>query len=915
MVDDPTQPLSALPLLTDAERQQILFAWNDTHVAYPRTETLAHLFEAQVERTPGASAITFHDTSLSYQDLNAQANQFARYLQGQGIQSGARIALCHERSHELIVALLGILKAGGTYIPLDPAYPADRLAFMLADSQAAVLVTQQHLLERLPHTTNVICLDREWQTIKQESTENLPCLVNGEDPAYMLYTSGSTGTPKGVLGTHRAALNRFNWMWRTYPFAPGEVCCQKTTLSFVDSVWEIFGPLLQGIASVIIPDDIVKDPQQFVQILAAHSVTRIVLVPSLLRVLLDNESSLKERLPALKYWICSGEALPLELVRHFQQQLPTCVLLNLYGSSEVAADATCYEIKGNAERSCVPIGRPIDNTQIYLLDRHMQLVPVGVSGELYIGGDGLALGYFNRPELTAAKFVHHPFSVQPGNLLYKTGDWARYLPDGAIEYLGRLDHQVKVRGIRIELGEIESVLSQHPMVCEAVVIAREDVPGDQRLVAYVVLHDGKTSSNAELRPYLAVRLPAYMLPSTYVYLDALPLTPNGKVDRRALPVPAASREVVSATYVEPQSTVHHQLVQIWEELLNVRPIGIRDDFFALGGHSFLATRLMARIEQVCGKKLPLSILFEAATIEHLANVLQQIESQVATTRAPIIAVRAGGTKHPFFFLHGDWQGKALYCLKLAEALGEDQPFYILETYKYNDLKVLPSLKEVVAAHVAALRAIQPEGPYTLGGWCNGAFFAYEMAQQLHAAGQRVEKLVLMDPGSSSPFGRFLKKGICRVDDLLHLKQEEQLGWFLRLLHLYEYVRLWNDRKKQVALQLRVGSKEAAVEIEYAHPNFQSPLPSRENLRQNYLSIFNWWASSYEIEPYAGKIAVFWTKEDSEKRRSYWERILTAREDVEVYMVPGTHITSRTKYAESLAESLCDCLGKIGSASL
>lgn len=234
MVDDPTQPLSALPLLTDAERQQILFAWNDTHVAYPRTETLAHLFEAQVERTPGASAITFHDTSLSYQDLNAQANQFARYLQGQGIQSGARIALCHERSHELIVALLGILKAGGTYIPLDPAYPADRLAFMLADSQAAVLVTQQHLLERLPHTTNVICLDREWQTIKQESTENLPCLVNGEDPAYMLYTSGSTGTPKGVLGTHRAALNRFNWMWRTYPFAPGEVCCQKTTLSFVN---------------------------------------------------------------------------------------------------------------------------------------------------------------------------------------------------------------------------------------------------------------------------------------------------------------------------------------------------------------------------------------------------------------------------------------------------------------------------------------------------------------------------------------------------------------------------------------------------------------------------------------------------------------------------------------------------------
>jgi amino acid adenylation domain-containing protein len=954
MVNDPTQPLSALPLLTNAEQQQILFDWNNTQVAYPRTGTLAQLFEAQVERTPGASAVTFNATSLSYQDLNAQANQFARYLQGYGIQPGARIALCHERSHELIVALLGILKAGGTYIPLDPAYPSERLAFMLKDSQAEVLVTQQHLLERLPcagpasfpgdqgrgvtwrapaswqhdslaHgrtpgdaptlisrvspgeaealcTTTVICMDREWQTIKQENTENLPCLVNGEDPAYMLYTSGSTGTPKGVLGTHRAALNRFNWMWRTYPFAPGEVCCQKTTLSFVDSVWEIFGPLLQGVQTVIIPDGVVKDPQQFLQTLTTHSVTRIVLVPSLLRVLLDSATARKERVPALKYWICSGEALSLELVRRFQRQLPDCVLLNLYGSSEVAADATFHEIKGNTELSCVPIGRPIDNTQIYLLDRHMQLVPVGVPGELHIGGDGLALGYFKRPELTAAKFVQHPFSTQTAALLYKTGDWARYLPDGTIEYLGRLDHQVKIRGIRIELGEIESVLSQHPLVHEAVVIAREDVPGDQRLVAYVVLHAGKTTLHDELRHYLAERLPAYMVPSTSVYLDALPLTPNGKVDRRALPAPDALRENISAAYVEPQSTLHHQLVQIWEELLNVHPIGMRDDFFALGGHSFLATRLMARIEQVCGKKLPLSILFEGATIEHLANALQT-EIQIDSTRTPIIPIRASGTKQPFFFLHGDWQGKALYCLKLAEALGEEQPFYILETYKYNDLKALPSLKEVATAHVAAIRAIQPDGPYTLGGWCNGALFAYEMAQQLEAAGQRVEKLVLMDPGSSSPSGRFLKKVIRRIDDRLHLPQEAQLGWFLRLLHLYEYVRLWNDRKRQGALQLRVGSKGAAAEIEYAHPNFQSPLPSRENLRQNYLSIFNWWASSYEIEPYTGKIAVFWTKDDDAKRRKDWERILIGRKEVEVYFVPGTHVTSRTKYAESLAENL------------
>ncbi|MBV9713363.1 MAG: amino acid adenylation domain-containing protein, partial [Ktedonobacteraceae bacterium] len=465
MTVDPTRPLSTLPLLTNAEQQQILFDWNDTHAAYSRTATLPQLFEAQVKRTPHVQAITFNDASLSYRKLNKAANQFAHYLQERGIKPGARIALCYERSHELIIALLGILKAGGTYVPLDPAYPPERLAFMLTDSQANALVTQQHLLAHLPQLAsidNVICLDREWQTIRKGSSKNLGISGSGEDPAYMLYTSGSTGTPKGVLGTHRAAINRFNWMWRTYPFADGEVCCQKTTLSFVDSVWEIFGPLLQGIQTVIIPDAVVKDPQQFLKVLAVHSVTRIVLVPSLLRVLLDSETALKERWPALKYCICSGEALPLELARRFQQQMPDCLLLNLYGSSEVAADVTCYEIKGTTRLSCVPIGHPIDNTQIYLLDRNMQLVPIGVPGELYVGGDGLALGYFNRPELTATKFVRHPFSERPEALLYKTGDLARYLPDGTIEYLGRLDHQVKIRGMRIELGEIESALRQHP---------------------------------------------------------------------------------------------------------------------------------------------------------------------------------------------------------------------------------------------------------------------------------------------------------------------------------------------------------------------------------------------------------------------------------------------------------------------
>ncbi|HEU5228614.1 MAG TPA: amino acid adenylation domain-containing protein, partial [Ktedonobacteraceae bacterium] len=919
MVDDATTRIAELPLLTDAERQQILVEWNSTQIPYCRTDTLPQLFEAQVERTPDAIATVFDDTALTYGSLNAQANQVARYLRERGIRAGTRVTICYERSHELIIALLGILKAGGIYVPLDPAYPVERLAFMLADSQAAMLITQQHLLQRLFCTmaggapgleswrNNTVCLDREWPTIAQEQQENLTCLIDGESPAYMLYTSGSTGTPKGVLGTHRAALNRFNWMWRTYPFAPGEVCCQKTTLSFVDAVWEIFGPLLQGIKTVVIPDVIVKDLSQFLQVLAAHAITRFVLVPSLLRALLDVEAAPDQHLPDLRYWICSGEALPLELARRFQQQLPARLLLNLYGSSEVAADAACYEVKIATQLATIPIGRPIDNTQLYLLDQRMQLVPIGVPGELHIGGDGLALGYFDRPALTATKFVPHPFGHEPGALLYKTGDWARYLPDGTIEYLGRLDHQVKIRGMRVELGEIEAVLKQHSAIRDAIVLVYKAVPDEKRLVAYVVLHEGQMIADDDrLREHLAQRLPAHMLPSVYIQLDALLLTPNGKVDRRALPTPDPARRAATESYVGPQLAIHHQLIQIWEELLNVQPVSIRDNFFTLGGHSLLAARLMARIERVWGKKLPLSVLFAGATIEHLATALLSGTSS-GNSRTPIVAVNAGGTKRPFFFLHGDWQGQGLYCLQLSQTLGAAHPFYILETYRYDNLDVLPTFEEVAAAHLAAIRTIQPEGPYTLGGWCNGALFAYEIAQQLQAAGQNVDTLVLMDPGSASPSGRFLSKAIRRMGHLGHLEQKQQVDWFLRFLHIYEYVRLWKERRRHIAIQRRTDHEGTPAEVEAAHPNFQSLLPPIKNLRQNYLSIFNWWAAAYNIIPYAGRIAVFWTKEDDARRRQDWERILAGKHDVDIYMVPGTHVTSRTKYAKDLAKGLRDCL--------
>jgi amino acid adenylation domain-containing protein len=637
---DPSQRLSELPLLTEAERQQLLVEWNDTLTDYPRDLSLHQLFEVQVERTPDAVAEVYENEHLTYRELNSKANQLAHHLQHLGVESEVLVGICMERSLDMMVGLLGILKAGGAYVPLDPTYPPERLAFMVEDARVQVLLTQQRLIERLPrHEARVVCLDTGWEAIAQESEENLVSGIKGENLAYMLYTSGSTGKPKGVLGTHRASINRFYWMWETYPFEPGEVCCQKTSLSFVDSIWEIFGPLLQGIRTVIIPDTVIKDPQRMLQTLATHSITRIVLVPSLLRVLLDTEADLQNQLPHLKYCISSGEALPLELAQRFLKSMPHSVLINLYGSSEVAADVTCYDTRSNTSPTCIPIGRPIANTQIYLLDRHMQLVPIGVAGELYVGGDALARGYFNRPELTAERFIRHPFSDVPGACLYKTGDWAHYRVDGTIELIGRLDHQVKIRGFRIELGEIEAVLVQPPAVQQAVVVAREDMPGDKRLAAYVVPQPQQMPAVSDLRGYLKAKLPDYMVPSAFVLLEALPLTPNGKVDRRALPAPDYSRSELES-FVAPRTPIEEMVAASWSQVLGIERVGIHDDFFALGGHSLLAMQVISRLRAMAQVELPLRSFFEAPTVARLAETITQLKAQGATLQMPPLQARS-----------------------------------------------------------------------------------------------------------------------------------------------------------------------------------------------------------------------------------------------------------------------------------
>ncbi len=477
-----TQRLAELPLLTTAECQQVLEEWNETAAEYPREVCIHQLFEARVERRPEAVALVFGEEQVSYAELNRRANQLAHYLQQQGVGVETLVGVMVARSVELVVSLLAVLKAGAAYVPLDPGYPRERLKYMIEDAGIEVVVTQLGLEERLgEQQIKVVRVAEQGSELGQQSVENVRSGATAENLAYVIYTSGSTGKPKGALGTHRAALNRFSWMWRTYPFERDEICCQKTSTSFVDSIWEIFGPLLQGVATVIVPDEVLKDPYELIDELAHRGITRIVLVPSLLRVLLDTGVELHTRLPKLKFWTTSGEALPVDLSERFLKSMPERILLNLFGSSEVAADATWHEVRETQSFSSVPIGRPIFNTQVYIVDAQLQPVPVGVAGRLLIGGEGLARGYLNRSELTAEKFLPHPYSSVAGGRLYDTGDLARFLGDGNIEFLGRADHQVKIRGFRIELGEIEALLRQQAGVQQAVVVAREDAAGEKRL--------------------------------------------------------------------------------------------------------------------------------------------------------------------------------------------------------------------------------------------------------------------------------------------------------------------------------------------------------------------------------------------------------------------------------------------------
>jgi putative pyridoxal-dependent aspartate 1-decarboxylase len=815
VVANPDQPISTIPLLAEAETTQLLAQQTQTTKSYPQNLGLHQWFEQQVEQTPELLCLKELDTtaslcrSLTYQGLNSQANQLAHYLQTLGVTPGTLVGVCLERSTLLITTILAILKLGGTYVPLDPSYPRDRLEFMVQDCQAAIVVTESRFKDLLAHdttqgTTQVICLDQHTPQIENQPSHNL-ALEIPLPPAYVIYTSGSTGRPKGVLGTHKGTVNGLTWLNRTYPFSPEAVCCHKTAISFVDSIWEIFAPLVHGIPAVILPDNLSQAPAQLLQVLKDQHISHLVLVPSLLKACLDHYPDLTQQLTHLKRCITSGETLSPQLAQQFRQHLPHSQLINLYGSSEVSANVTHYDVTQLPTTATqVPIGYPIDNTQAYVLDRHLQPLPIGVVGELYIGGMGVAQGYLAQPELTAEKFIPSPFAT--ATPLFRTGDLARYGGDGSLEYLGRRDDQVKIRGIRVELDEIKAVLLRHPMVEDTIVLAYPDDNGQQSLAAYLII-DSPDDQVGEIRAHLQAHLPKAIVPSVLIQIDQMPLLPNGKIDKRSLPKPVAPPSNTKKFTTPPRSSVELALAQIWQPLLGLETIDVTDNFFEIGGHSLLAVRLLAQINQQFQQNLPLSTLFNHGTIAQLAQVLEQ----KAGERSPIVPLQTGNTRPPLFCIHPAG-GNVVAYPNLVKYLGDDQPFYALEQMPVDPDPAAISIEAMAQQYIGEIQKIQPEGPYYLAGWCYGGVVAFEMAAQLQQQQQTVQFLGVMD-------------AILHKPDPQQTIQEDDAQFLLRIAAsaknlfgiefdlTYEELRCL-EPDQQFKLMMHRGNIENSTEIDY-----------------------------------------------------------------------------------------------------
>ncbi|HET7342934.1 MAG TPA: amino acid adenylation domain-containing protein [Methylomirabilota bacterium] len=912
VVADPCRRLSALPVLDESERGQLLVAWSTTRAPYPEDSTVHAVFEAQAAGGADAVALIMGDERVTYAELNRRANRLAHRLRALGVRPDDRVGVCLERSIDLVIALLGILKAGGAYVPLDPAYPRDRLRFMVADAGVRVLLTRAGLRDRVAGADlRVVALDAEANAVAAERDDNPPGVAWPDSLAYVMYTSGSTGQPKGVAVPHRAILRLL--FGQTYArLDASRTLLHLAPISFDASTFELWGALLHGARCVLFPAAL-PTHRALADVVRRHGVTTLWLTASLFNTVIDEAP---ETLAGVEEILTGGEALSPAHVRRAYASLPNATIVNGYGPTESTTFACCYRIPNAPEpgAASIPIGRPIANTEVYVLDAHRQPVPIGVAGELYIGGAGLAHGYVERPELTDERFVPHPFDATAGARLYRTGDLVRWRADGLLEFLGRLDGQVKIRGFRVEPGEIETALATHPRVREAAVIARERTAGDRTLIAYVVPRPGGGVTPEALRDYLKARLPAFMVPAAFVEVAVLPLTPIGKVDRAAL----AAVEAPSAgtRQLAPRDPLEARLVALWEETLGVGPIGVKDDFFALGGHSLAAVRIVQQIERLLGQALPLTALYANPTVEDVARVLLRRERE--RFLVPVLKLQDGSARRPFFFFHGDLNGGGFYCRDLARHLGPQQPVYAVHPLGLDGGRVPATIEAMADVHVELIRGLQPHGPYLIGGYCNGGLVAYEVARRLATGGEPVEPVVLIAAAADTRL-RALRPVADHVAALLGLGAEEAADYFGRLRYLVDrFAAVRPRRRVALALEtLATMTREIAARLRGVTPSLfdRTPIPADagtavrvadELLSQETYARYFTAVMAYVPRRFPGRLLVFWP--DGEVPRRPGDPLLgwqPLAEHVRVIRVPGDHHTVVTRHAEFIARTMQD----------
>lgn len=863
IVAAPEKKISAYQFLAPEELAKLMRTWNQTAIDFPHDKLAHELFEEQVKATPKAIALVFEGQKLTYKELNEQANQLAHFLQKQGIRPESVVGVCVEKSIEMVLGLLGVMKAGGAYLPMDPKYPAERLAYMIQDSGTQIILTQDHLLGVLPpNHARSICLDSHWETIAKETTGNPKTKMDPANLAYMIYTSGSTGQPKGVMLRHQGLCNLANAQIKDFRVTAKSRVLQFASFSFDASVSEVFMALHCGATLYLArPESMLPGPD-LLRLLEEEEITTVTLPPSVLAVLPES------KLSGVRTIISAGERCSWEIARRWSRGRR---FLNAYGPTENTVCASSFHVEVEETGATAPIGIPMENVQLYILDEFMNLVPPGAAGELHIGGVGLARGYLNRPDLTAEKFIPNPFSAQPGARLYRTGDLVRHLADGNIEFLGRIDHQIKIRGFRIELEEIEKVLEQHDQIQNVLVLVREHTAGDARLVAYLVPKPNRKPELADLQAYLREKLPEYMLPSALILLDAFPLTPNGKIDRNALPAPDYAVSSTRAAYLAPRDSLELKLTQIWEQILGVGKVGVKDNFFDLGGHSLLAVRLLAKIEQDLGRSIPLVTLFQEPTVEHLAKNLR--EEKTEKDWSPIVELHSSQAKTPPLYVVHPSGGSVHWYADLSRHLVDEFPLFGFQARGLVGKQTLQTeIPDMAALYVDALLEQQPLGPYFIASWSLGVIIAYEMAQQLDAMGHEVGLLAMFDQGPIIP-----KEA--PADDVGML-----IEMFSRYFPLSAGELRQMDAEERLKFVLKKARKARVVPLFIRFKDFQ-----------HYVEVINVQTQAwrrYVTKPYSGAITVFRSEESRLRHAGEpdlgWGQFTQTKP--EVIDIPGDHIS-------------------------